>query len=763
MLAYFIDTSCPVGWADTSTDATYKGRLIKGTQVTPGGTFGTPSFGNSGYAHSHSSWSMSVSFDGSKRTSCPFTCSDKAIDDGASWTLNQGNSNMGQSSASIGGITLRLCRYTLSNAINLPPGIVTFFTQSVCPYGFGDYGNGNGRFLVFASAGKSVTSDFISGGPAATGSGSNAGSHGHYIGSKWFEIKLRRAAIGTGCCGPYAAPYYNGGRTLNGGWTDSLGMNYPYVQLRVCESTLATPGTLRIPHQNSIFYFTGDTCPALWREASGRGGVYGNIVGRLVYTVQDSSNQAGDVRGGSQLYCATGGCGAGHDGHSHQVTAGGIYFPAQGMCCLWDSCCGEWSDYRDYSFNFYTDSAQNALPYVALRACSPQADTQTPTKQPSRSPTTSRPTKSPTTSYPTLSPSRSPSRSPTLKPSNAPTLRPSSKSPTLAPTPPTSQRPTQAPTTLTPTAAPSHTPTSSPTNAPVWLNVCSTQDAVYYYNYDKFIVQAASCASRCRTSLFNSQNTQSQTALTTCVDGCNSFTSYTPLCRACGQRFIFCQDGACRGRCLSSFFQSECVTCSNTNCRTEYSNCTGFANAAPIFGGGDGSIYRPAEAAGNIGLIVGAALGSLVMMAGVVIAVRRFRDKRMVTAELQAEMDKALYKNGRSKDVGTATKGALFLGGMFGDKKGSNQVVGTAGVDEDDGTANPGYGHKSTMHKPASSFVYQGAKLRTRFSFHGTDADELDVAAGVYLTTIAKNDDWFVAKTDDGRIGLIPAAYVTHQ
>ena len=57
--------------------------------------------------------------------------------------------------------------------------------------------------------------------------------------------------------------------------------------------------------------------------------------------------------------------------------------------------------------------------------------------------------------------------------------------------------------------------------------------------------------------------------------------------------------------------------------------------------------------------------------------------------------------------------------------------------------------------------VPRGTYLRTRFSFHGVDEDELDVAAGVSLLAIERNDDWWVCQDEtSGKFGLIPAAYV---
>jgi hypothetical protein len=59
VLAYTMDTSCPSGWADLSTDPVYNGRLIKGWN--PGDNVGigaqhlpnNPSTGNDVFSHTH--------------------------------------------------------------------------------------------------------------------------------------------------------------------------------------------------------------------------------------------------------------------------------------------------------------------------------------------------------------------------------------------------------------------------------------------------------------------------------------------------------------------------------------------------------------------------------------------------------------------------------------------------------------------------------------------------------------------------------------
>jgi hypothetical protein len=55
-----------------------------------------------------------------------------------------------------------------------------------------------------------------------------------------------------------------------------------------------------------------------------------------------------------------------------------------------------------------------------------------------------------------------------------------------------------------------------------------------------------------------------------------------------------------------------------------------------------------------------------------------------------------------------------------------------------------------------------GMRLRSRYSFHGTESDELDVPPGRALTAIGRNADWWIAQDDlTQKIGVIPRTYVT--
>jgi hypothetical protein len=60
-----------------------------------------------------------------------------------------------------------------------------------------------------------------------------------------------------------------------------------------------------------------------------------------------------------------------------------------------------------------------------------------------------------------------------------------------------------------------------------------------------------------------------------------------------------------------------------------------------------------------------------------------------------------------------------------------------------------------------TTFVNLERPLRSRFSFHGDELDELNVSAGVALTGIALHPQWWLAMDDStGRVGLIPTSFV---
>ena len=90
-------------------------------------------------------------------------------------------------------------------------------------------------------------------------------------------------------------------------------------------------------------------------------------------------------------------------------------------------------------------------------------------------------------------------------------------------------------------------------------------------------------------------------------------------------------------------------------------------------------------------------------------------------------------------------------------------AVGGGRGDEDPGAGsaadNPAFGHARGRAGAGAGVV--GVQLRSRYSFHGDEADEVDVAAGALLTAIDRNEEWWVVRVEDsGVIGVNPDTYV---
>lgn len=62
ILAYTLDSTCPTDWSDLSTQATYNGRYIKGTESNFGGITGTALADGSVHMHTHAAWSQSITY-----------------------------------------------------------------------------------------------------------------------------------------------------------------------------------------------------------------------------------------------------------------------------------------------------------------------------------------------------------------------------------------------------------------------------------------------------------------------------------------------------------------------------------------------------------------------------------------------------------------------------------------------------------------------------------------------------------------------------
>ena len=54
-------------------------------------------------------------------------------------------------------------------------------------------------------------------------------------------------------------------------------------------------------------------------------------------------------------------------------------------------------------------------------------------------------------------------------------------------------------------------------------------------------------------------------------------------------------------------------------------------------------------------------------------------------------------------------------------------------------------------------------ELVANWDFNGVEEDELTVSIGDKLWGVSCNDDWWVAQTSSGKLGLIPVSYVSTQ
>jgi hypothetical protein len=184
----------------------------------------------------------------------------------------------------------------------------------------------------------------------------------------------------------------------------------------------------------------------------------------------------------------------------------------------------------------------------------------------------------------------------------------------------------------------------------------------------------------------------------------------------------------------SPFVANVCKDCATEKCRPALQYCAGFsteilgiATNTPSLS--QEEIAASEEAEAMLTTIVGGVVGGLIAAAGLVFLMRRRSVNRR--AELQVEdMAAKIIKPKASTHVSTPNP-------VFESEAGE---VASAAV-------------------PTTSTVTQ--LLRTRFSFHGDDMDELDVGAGVGLSGLAEYPEWWLAVDDStGQAGLIPSAFV---
>jgi len=210
--------------------------------------------------------------------------------------------------------------------------------------------------------------------------------------------------------------------------------------------------------------------------------------------------------------------------------------------------------------------------------------------------------------------------------------------------------------------------------------------------------------------------------------------------------WILKQDEKCRGACLSSKYKADCAKCTNENARDDFHTCSGLKGADPELGGGDGGSDAPKEGQVNVGAVSGGIIGALILLSGVVVAGRKYREKMLNNDALTKEMGLSIFKGGHAPHEDAAQKQ-----GAVEDAEQGSAVAGIAAA-----------GAVGAVATKRDTVDVHGLYVRTRFSFHGTEADELDVQAGVTLKAVEKNDNWYVCQDErTGSYGLIPINYVS--
>jgi hypothetical protein len=245
-------------------------------------------------------------------------------------------------------VSLRLCRFTGPTTFDLPSGIVVFLHHSVikCPGNFSDFVDAHGRFLVFANATKDMSDgNLISPARAINASIGGVGEHTHSMPALPFTPRTRQILF------QFAGPFGGQSTTpsfdvaiplpiLEAAISAPAHLNLPYIQLRACQVNAGVPTVTKVlPPASLIFFFQGNTCPALWREATGRtdggnGQPFGNIAGRMIFNLYNNTvgNFAGQIAtnsSASTLPCASGLCGTpGQAPHLHTVNIKNCNLPS---------------------------------------------------------------------------------------------------------------------------------------------------------------------------------------------------------------------------------------------------------------------------------------------------------------------------------------------------------------------------------------------------------------------------------------------------
>lgn len=217
-VAYFNTPSCPSGWSDLSTNATFAGRVIKGSASgTVLGTYGAAiTDTNVVPTHNHSNWQSIITpsywslstppgnatanlgngslIDYSAPSYLPTVCSPTLapvfaansflVDRTVNQVLNSSISTMKQASSNVGYYSMKLCRFDGTQPVQIPGNVVMFIAASSCPIGngwAGDFSDLTGRVSIMASSNTSVlTGKYISG-AAPVPTLAALGTHNHTL------------------------------------------------------------------------------------------------------------------------------------------------------------------------------------------------------------------------------------------------------------------------------------------------------------------------------------------------------------------------------------------------------------------------------------------------------------------------------------------------------------------------------------------------------------------------------------------------------
>lgn len=269
--------------------------------------------------------------------------------------------------------------------------------------------------------------------------------------------------------------------------------------------------------------------------------------------------------------------------------------------------------------------------------------------------------------------------------------------------------------------------------------MCTADDKAKFVDYDNYFnYQASRCAADCKAALVS----KVQSNIEFCTTNCRIFEQYTKLCTKCFTNFLMCQSTNCNV-CFASgapFVAQACKSCATSQCRADLALCGGFPEtmlniptSAPI---DYEAIDQAKKDADQLGVIIGASIGGALALLAFGLILRR----RSLNRQAAKEVDEVAAKIFKNKGMQPAASFTL-----------------NPHVDMQSASDNPGYASNNN-----NEAIAMRVPLRTRYSFHGGDYDELDIPAGVALLGLSRNNDWWVALDESsGKVGLVPLSYVT--